>query len=270
MKKRVFILALLMLLSAVCLSSCKQETAYETYTNAYNKTVSLTDFDMTVDGEVKISTCGVTYTMPINGVIKMIKDDEEKSIMMDMTMATSIMDMEMTIGIIYDGEWAYINTVGTKSKKQLTYDKIEEVLANRKKVELSESDFEGVEFTKENGRKSATLTISGDTLKNSMLEALSSKMNDNGNEFWENLTMDDIELTPFINEEGYLDETDIKGAASFSADLVGTGAETEVSVVFDFSVTYNNIGEPVSISAPEDADDYTVAESAEDFSGILG
>lgn len=57
----------------------------------------------------------------------------------------------------------------------------------------------------------------------------------------------------------------------FSVDMnvdFGTGENTGISINYNLITTYNNIGKPVSVRVPEDADEYTDITSQTDSSGL--
>lgn len=118
LKKTAFVLAILMILSVTCLSSCQKETAYETYVNAYNKTAELTAnyYDATMSGEIEVILDGETYTAPIDGSIKRTKDSNGIPII-DEELTSSYMGKEISLDFVYANGWAYINYLGIKTKK---------------------------------------------------------------------------------------------------------------------------------------------------------
>lgn len=261
MKKTTFILAVLMVLSTVCLSSCQKETAYETYISAYNKTNALTDYDMVISGEIEFQLTD-TYTALFN-LNKKRTSDNEGNPMVGINITYSLSGEEETAGMVYAKGWVY--NKGKKIKKQITYDEAKESLGDIEIAALSENNFKNVEFTNENGKKTATLIVSADSSKNLVFN-LSSIILSDFEENIEFLSVGDIELTLCINENGYIDEYDTVFTVNSNLDL-GIGMKIEVPIDYKLKITYNDIGELVSVSVPEDADDYTDITSKTDLYG---
>lgn len=271
MRKTALILAAFIILT-VCLSSCETETAYETYYNAYTKTAVLNDVDMTLSGEYMVTVAGITYTIPLTANIKAAKDSEGNPVL-DITATYTSMNFEITAKCVYSDGWIYIDIFGQKYKKRIVYNEISAAFADINAITVCESNFENVEFINKNGKKTAAINIPGDSMKGINLEYINKAMEFAGEESIEkddlaDLTINDLLYTFSINKDGYIDEHNVM----FTMDVkLDSGEDEKVDYSIDFNNTYvlNNIEEPISVSAPENTDEYIDFDSYMDISDYL-
>lgn len=279
MKKRILSLVLIVaaVMSLFSLTSCKQKTTYEIVSEAINKTMSLESVDLDFDEFAKTTTeilgKSVNLTVESDHEMKIVGFDSEDSKFEDSSV-TTVSGQAVRSETYYDGEYYYVDSNGSKEKIDGDSDNGEmlNVVNNIKTLimHIPEKLLTEIELKENEDEKTKILEleISDEDFEeifedyiDLQLDLINKQYDDQfGDLKLKNVTNGKISLV--INDEGYLESYTVSSKIIFYMEFSSGGRKYDVRIAVDneSSFKFNNLGKSVSISAPDDIDDYKLQE----------
>jgi hypothetical protein len=256
MKKRVFALCLsvILILSALMLTSCERVTAYALVSGAMKKTQALDSMDADVTMKMSVDVMGISTEVPMTFHVKAAGLKTDKPIMAaDMTM--SMMGFDMTTNLYSEGEYFYVTSMGENMKMKIgelteDYDVMGDIADTVK--ELPEDLLKDVEaVNNDDGTKTVSVTIPDDAFASIYKELLESTGESaaGGSEITD-VAVSNAKADITVSKEGYI--AVYKLAFDMSMTVDGEQATSKM----DMTVNYKNPGTAVTVTAPEGYQDF--------------
>lgn len=253
------LLALLLIASLPLFVSCKK-SAYQTFTDAYEKYSALDSIDAKMDIKMKMEMTGATFEMPMSYNIK-ASGIKTQNPVFNADTTVSMLGMEMNLDVYSDGEYYYVSMMNQKVKINADnqesvseYNVIEDM--DTLIIELPEELFENQVFVvNPDGTKSLELAVSGEKF-NELYSDFAKELADSAAEGLEygDLSFEDIKIKLTVNKDGYLSEYDLSFVMNMSMSMMGT--EVLAKITTDCPIDINNPGKEVIVTPPEDLDSY--------------
>lgn len=250
MMKRI--LAVLMSTAMVLsLAACSQETAKtpeEIYDEAILKSQSLDaldgDMEMSMDMDMGGMTLGMSMTADLQ--MKKVSDTEAE---LAMVMGTNVLGQEVKMEEYFKDGYLYMNDgMGTKVKAPFEYSEVSSQVAMN--TATSRDFMDKLEMTEdENGNYVFNYTIAQDKINDYLadaMEGMDELLGDTGS-----LNIGEMTGTCIIDK----DYNVLSDKVHMVMDMSVEGQE--VSMTIDVSITYNAVGDAVTVTFPDDLDSYT-------------
>lgn len=269
MKKiSVILVATLIFVSVFSFSSCNESlteklTAFGVYSNAMAKQKALDSFeaDMTVNMDMDISIMD-TYIERVSLTYNMKAANLKGTAPVasaDMTM--SVMGMNAGVNIYTDGSYTYIDSMGVKMKLDPDSEEAEDynVLdsVGDLAADFTEDFFESAEFSvNEDGTKTIKMTLTQEHLEKYLPDIIKNVADSQENVDLENVSISDVQYEAVIAENGYFSKINLVFDMEIEIDALGTGDPYTLTAQVEYSIDYKNPGAEVTVTAPEDLDEY--------------
>ena len=275
MKKRIvsLFLALVVLCAGVMLTACNDETGTppdtvaqksvsEVINEAMKKTSDLDAMAATMKMEMNMAMEGMTMSVPITAEIK-AKDMQGDNAVASILITMSMFGQEINMEIYQEGQWAYVVMEDMKYKadvKDLEGELDYANSANDMLKEIPEELLKDVELVKaEDGSQTATIAFTAEKFAEIYEELIATANSETGTETEEVKISEPVVKITVAN--GYVTVCDI--AFTLDAAVEGINTTTEVKA----TLTYENPGEPVTITPPEGYQDFE--EMDDDLLGLV-
>ena len=255
MKKLTSIaLAIVMIASVMLLTACGGKSAYQIYTEAFEKTKALESAEFTSSLTASFEKGGEQQSMTVNTKAKTVGIKNENPV--------SLGEVECTINgatvknDVYNADGtAYVNIGGTEKEKMdiASDDALMFNLSSMMKkliVSFTEDDLKDVPAVKnEDGTFTIDFVLTPDRAKELYADAYDSfvRFTSDGKGNDATVTFTDAKVSVKINAEGYI--------SSFGFEFVMTSGESG-DVTGSAKVEFINPGTEVTADAPEDIGDY--------------
>lgn len=258
MKKKRFGLLLLALVLCLCMSSLSGCTpdVYEQYVQAAAKTNALGQMDADVNMEMSMGIAGSTFQTTVSGTMK--ADHSGGSPVMDMALNMALLGQSIDMHVYYADGVAYYDAQGTKYKMALPIDQLKEQTdqVSTQILQFDESAILKSMATSEKEGSRYRVTVSADAIQSYLKDAMGSTMqNSDSSSLVDlnsmNLQFSDVDVSFLIGKDGYIHEQTLQFTCTADMDAMSSGVMTgEMEMTYDATVTYNNPGQPVTITAP--------------------
>lgn len=260
MKKRIvsLFLVLVVLCSGMMLAGCEEKDKEKTpstddkstalvINEALNKNANLDSMSAVMKMEIDMESEGMTMSLPITANIK-AKNLKSDNAITFVDMKTSVLGQEIALEMYQEGQWAYIVMDDVKYKSSIENLQGEADYANTAKnmlKEIPEDILKDVKLVKaEDGSQTATIYFSEEKFLEIYDSLIKDAVSQAGTET-ENLKISDMTSTITI-ANGFVTVHEI--AFKMDATVEDISFTTEVKV----TLTYENIGQEVTITPPED------------------
>lgn len=265
--KRIIAIALTLVMAfslVFAFSSCgkkeeeKKQTAYEVYTAALNKNNELDSYELAIDMKMSVAADGVSTDIPMSYDIK-VAGAKSGSPVYSAEMKMSMAGMTFTVPMYFDGNYLYTEMFGEKMKESAENSDLDlESFTTLASKLQSEEAFNGVTVTEnEDGTKSMEIAMnSGDFNEayGAFMDALLGSLGEELNGVGVSTTVDNAKSIVTVNKDGYIEKVAFKGDIKLTMTVEGENSEMTISL--DVNSEYRNIGETVTVTAPEDLDSY--------------
>lgn len=220
---------------------------------ASQKSSELTSFDM----DMKMTLSGTLGENEINipltaKIICEAKDEENLNMYVNMTASMSGITINSEIYLVDD--IIYIDVFGMKLKEAATKENLDDLDMddNQLTFPVTFTDDMLKEAVIEEDEKNLNVSVVIDSaLLNDYIKAQCGSMFEQIYDETIDYTISDVNMSFVVNEENYISHCTIDASVTITADDVSQTFDVEIEM------TYNNPGQPVTVSAPEDADSYT-------------
>ncbi|HBL84583.1 MAG: hypothetical protein A2Y17_05990 [Clostridiales bacterium GWF2_38_85] len=230
------------------------EFNYDDYLAAYTKTSELKEFNVDTDMTIALSVDDEDMNIAISGNVLYDNTSDNVTAFADLTMI--MLGVEIASPVYYADGYAYQETSGVKMKSQIPFE--EAVTATIKLDEIAKTEYTDVTGEVIDGITYYTLTMDTSALTEDEIASMTSML-----EMFAGGVLSDINFTEASTvigiKDGYV--VDQKMSVAFTAisedsiDETST-VQTEVSVSTVASLAYNNPGEEVTITPPENLNEY--------------
>ncbi len=265
MKKKIVSLFLIiaLLCATVVFTACEDEndsakTDAEIINEAIEKTGALNEISASMKMDFTMEAEGVSLTFPISAQIKGKNLDSDDDMIYSMKMSMSMMGQKMDMEMYQEGQWAYMVMNGEKYKTKTADIEESNYSADTQAMleGLPEEALKDVKLEKnDDGSQTAKFTIPGEKFDDAYKKAFDSFMGAGGmGAAMPEMEMPDVNVALTL-ENGYVTEYDMSFAIEM--DIEGTKVSADVKV----ELTYENPGEPVTITPPEGYEDFEVVGS---------
>ena len=265
--KRIISLVLVLCMLFMCgiLVSCETQSTFQVISTALDNTQALDYMDATMEMEINMESQGTTMSIPMTADIKAnnLKSDNP---VMSTEISMSMLGMTVDMKMYQEGEWAYYDALGMKYKTKITeetseYDYTDDV--DSMVQDLPEELFENIELVKgEDGSLTVTVAIPDEQFADIYDDYIDSLNSTTGYEDGD-ITVTDAKVSITVKDE-YLSVYDM--SFNMNIDIAGVSSAAEVTA----KVTYNNLGEKVTVTPPDGYKDYEEMDPNDMLGGDLG
>ncbi len=256
MKKFVsWFLALVVLCTGVMMTGCDNgkpasgsadKSVAAVIKDAVKKNEDLDAMSAEMKMQMEMATEGMTMSIPITAKIK-AKNLKSDNVISSVNMTTSMLGQEMAMEMYQEGQWAYVVMDDVKYKASLEDMEGEmDYAASAKNMlqEIPEDLLKDVKLVKaEDGSQTATVNFPGEKFSEVYSEIVGDVLAETGTEIGETKISNAVVTITVAN--GFVTVYDV----AFSVDMTvaGVSSTTKAKV----TVTYENLGQDVTVTPPE-------------------
>lgn len=248
--KKLLSLGLGLLLICGCTSAATgSQSPYELYSEALSRVQNETKMEMNMTSSISMAMNEETVDMVMDINMKMDQSDQANPVLA-MTMDMDMLGETIGMAAYYQDGMYYMDMLGEKMAVEMPFDEalgqVEDMSSDTE--EFTEADFEGAEYTEQNGNHVISLKMSQETIDELTAQALEqASLSDVGDA---SIEYGDIVSTITIDSNGDLVSTDLQMPMTFTID--GQTLTMDMGVKVD----YVAFGDQVVIEMP-DFSDYT-------------
>ena len=232
--------------------------------------------DMDIQAKLSQSSQGVTVDIGLGGNVKVMSEQGSNQCLADLVITA--MGENISVSLYMDDSYTYVNMLGMKIKSALEdsddQDGLLDKLDGMTLSELGEMDKYLLDSSAEekDGRQLLSFTISGSGLTEEMGDLLAGGLEEFGVSLPSDILdsdsmhteISDILLKTEINPEGLLDKITLDTAVVMTGNTSSSlNLESQIEVVIktalDIEMKFNNPGQTVVITPPDDLDTYVDA-----------
>ncbi len=260
LKKLVFIAAILSLIMLI--TGCGT-SIYQEYTDASNKMSELTAVAGSIEYNINVQAEGITVSLPIKADYKArISGDSISEMTMDLS--TELLGQDITYSAYLFGDYMYMDIEGMKIKQPYSDSEAKSFeSAIMSQLTLNEEILNEASRTVEDGVVSVSVTFNGNVVKDQLFDLFGDIVSDSlGTDVDESQTnLSDVEMKYSIDKNGYMTSNGLKFSVTQTTEETG-----DVSIDLDMTMTVDNPGEEVEITAPQNLDEYVESTGIADDS----
>lgn len=244
-------------------------SAFETLKSATEAMEALQCADLNLDVNLKMSMPGTSMEIGVKGHVQI-----ESSTKFRADITETVAGQEIPLSLYRDGAYTYTDMMGMKVKSPVDDNLAEDAL----NFEFKEEYFKKLELTETDGIRTLTMSVDPDKvlglLKSLMNSDLMDSLGDMGidtdteSENEPDLRVLGIELTAKLGGDNLIREASgtVSLVLAYEMPSVADPESTissEMQLDVNMSVTINNPGQAVTVTPPEDLDQYTEAPGAD-------
>lgn len=234
----------------------KTLTAEEIYKTAAKKNQDATTTDMSIDMKMDMTADGESLSM--NTSMRAMADmTDENNIKLGVSSVTSIPEMGDTeVNYAYIKDTIYVDAAGIKYKSAVTPEVAESIMGNATANEMLDADvIKDAELTKDGDDNIITFKFDNSVYNDILSESMGDMTEVSGISY----ELKDMTGTAVIDSDYNLKSIKVTMSAVMANSEAGaeTGGAQSMEMTLEMNITINSIGEPVSISAPSDIENYT-------------
>jgi hypothetical protein len=262
MKKTMKLLALATAILLLCaaLTACGKPTTYEVVSEAVDQTLALDGMSATmeINMDMEMASLGTSVEIPMTTTIKASGLQSDAPVILT-TVSMSLMGMNMDTTTYIEGDYMYMSVMGGNYKVKVEdtseYDGMSDV-DNLIKA-LPEALLSEIVATENaDGTKTVKVSVPDEMLSNIYSELISQvQASAAEGATITTCTIADAEVEITIDENGYISVYDMSFLMDFNMSI--EGMSMDVSTDVDVKVTYENPGEPVTVTPPAGYQDFT-------------
>ncbi len=255
-----FLNVALALLLCVALTACGKPTTYEVVSEAVDKTLALDGMSATMEMNMnmEMASMGTTVEIPMTTTVKASGLQSDDPVILT-TVSMTLMGINMDTTTYIEGDYMYMSVMGENYKVKMEdmseYDGMSDVdnLIKALPEELL-SEIAATEHA--DGTKTVKVSVPDDML-NTIYSELISQVQASAAEgaTITTCTITDAEVEITIDKNGYISIYDMSFLMDFGMSV--EGISMDVSTDVDVKVTYENPGEPVTVTPPAGYQDFT-------------
>lgn len=234
----------------------KTLTAEEIYKTAAKKNQDATTTDMSIDMKMDMTADGESLSMNMS-MRAMADMTDENNIKLGASSVTSIPEMGDTeVNYAYIKDTIYVDAAGIKYKSAVTPEVAESIMGNATANEMLDADvIKDAELTKDGDDNIITFKFDNSIYNDILSESMGDMTEVSGISY----ELKDMTGTAVIDSDYNLKSIKVTMSAVMTNSEAGaeTGGAQSMEMTLEMNITINSIGEPVSISAPSDIENYT-------------
>ena len=233
--------------------TAKELDPLELYTQASEKSRELQDMEMTIDMQMKLMQGEESLDIGSKMDMK-IKGNGTDTMEYYTDSVTTLMEQEISSTMFYKDGYYYMDTMGQKYK--YAYD-VQQLMAQvEESISASAPEISGIQNIAAEEKDGTTiLTFDVDPSQmNAYVENALGALGDASQTG--SVEIQKVSGTCTVGSEGYFTTTDLN--MSFSMDIQGTAVDVEATAASSIS----NVGDQVTISYPEDLNEYTEVDAS--------
>lgn len=249
----VMLTAAMVLSLAACGGGGSSKDAKTIYDEASKKTAELTSMDMTSVINMDMKQGEESINMKMDMDMK-IADMNNEKMRYSATGTTTMMDQNMEMSMYYENGYYYIDSMGQKIKYAMDLTAMMEQVKQTTEGANVQSDYlKDIKSKKDGDNQVLTFTVDAAKM-DSYVQDIMGDMGTN----MEGVTYSIKEASgeAVVNKDGYFTSAKMK----MTLEMTMNG-ET-VSMAMDVDSIYNNIGQAVEVTAPDDLDSYTEVDAS--------
>lgn len=239
--------------SAKAEDTAKELDPLELYTQASEKSRELQDMEMTIDMQMKLMQGEESLDIGSKMDMK-IKGNGTDTMEYYTDSVTTLMEQEISSTMFYKDGYYYMDTMGQKYK--YAYDVQQLMEQVEESISASAPEISGIQNIAAEEKDGTTiLTFDVDPSQmNAYVENALGALGDASQTG--SVEIQKVSGTCTVGSEGYFTTTDLN--MSFSMDIQGTAVDVEATAASSIS----NVGDQVTISYPEDLNEYTEVDAS--------
>lgn len=233
--------------------TAKELDPLELYTQASEKSRELQDMEMTIDMQMKLMQGEESLDIGSKMDMK-IKGNGTDTMEYYTDSVTTLIEQEISSTMFYKDGYYYMDTMGQKYK--YAYD-VQQLMAQvEESISASAPEISGIQNIAAEEKDGTTiLTFDVDPSQmNAYVENALGALGDASQTG--SVEIQKVSGTCTVGSEGYFTTTDLN--MSFSMDIQGTAVDVEATAASSIS----NVGDQVTISYPEDLNEYTEVDAS--------
>lgn len=233
--------------------TAKELDPLELYTQASEKSRELQDMEMTIDMQMKLMQGEESLDIGSKMDMK-IKGNGTDTMEYYTDSVTTLMEQEISSTMFYKDGYYYMDTMGQKYK--YAYDVQQLMEQVEESISASAPEISGIQNIAAEEKDGTTiLTFDVDPSQmNAYVENALGALGDASQTG--SVEIQKVSGTCTVGSEGYFTTTDLN--MSFSMDIQGTAVDVEATAASSIS----NVGDQVTISYPEDLNEYTEVDAS--------
>ncbi len=233
--------------------TAKELDPLELYTQASEKSRELQDMEMTIDMQMKLMQGEESLDIGSKMDMK-IKGNGTDTMEYYTDSVTTLMEQEISSTMFYKDGYYYMDTMGQKYK--YAYDVQQLMEQVEESISASAPEINGIQNIAAEEKDGTTiLTFDVDPSQmNAYVENALGALGDASQTG--SVEIQKVSGTCTVGSEGYFTTTDLN--MSFSMDIQGTAVDVEATAASSIS----NVGDQVTISYPEDLNEYTEVDAS--------
>ncbi len=244
--------------SAATTTTAAKPDAWALFKTAAEKSGALTSVNADYTVKVKVEVEGSAIATNISGNVKSSGEGDARKAAVTGTM--EMLGQSVPMASYYADGFSYAETLGMKIKTPVSYEDFagEAGYSFADTDEMNETDFKSAAVTEENGLTKIALPMS-----EALAKKLAGTAAESAAEGLGETKFTDFKAVFVIDAAGYLSEMTVDCTASVTMDLsdpTGSGdesaAQQEMTMVINMAMKYVNPGEEVTVTLPENLDEY--------------
>ena len=244
--------------SATTTTTAAKPDAWALFKTAAEKSGALTSVNADYTVKVKVEVEGSAIATNISGNVKSSGEGDARKAAVTGTM--EMLGQSVPMASYYADGFSYAETLGMKIKTPVSYEDFagEAGYSFADTDEMNETDFKSAAVTEENGLTKIALPMS-----EALAKKLAGTAAESAAEGLGETKFTDFKAVFVIDAAGYLSEMTVDCTASVTMDLsdpTGSGdesaAQQEMTMVINMAMKYVNPGEEVTVTLPENLDEY--------------
>lgn len=244
--------------SAATTTTAAKPDAWALFKTAAEKSGALTSVNADYTVKVKVEVEGSAIATNISGNVKSSGEGDARKAAVTCTM--EMLGQSVPMASYYADGFSYAETLGMKIKTPVSYEDFagEAGYSFADTDEMNETDFKSAAVTEENGLTKIALPMS-----EALAKKLAGTAAESAAEGLGETKFTDFKAVFVIDAAGYLSEMTVDCTASVTMDLsdpTGSGdesaAQQEMTMVINMAMKYVNPGEEVTVTLPENLDEY--------------
>lgn len=230
-------------------SSSDQQKLYQLYSAAYAKTTALKSIDADFSLVMNMSMSGQSSSANCSGNVKETMNGGDIKALVHESLQGS--GESQTFDAYYANGYMYISTNGQKVKGKVDVSSFEsQTSVSLSSKDLTEKDFQYAKSSVSNGYTTITMNLSGDSAGSILGSSLNESSQNSKNNY------SDITVEVVITPDGYLKSLLIKCNVTETISTSSSTTPSDLKMDMTVKYTYNNPGQPVTITAPSDLNSY--------------
>lgn len=253
--------------SSASSSSSAQLKPYEVYMTSSQKMKELTSTDSDFSVDLQITSSGSSMSTKSTGNVKAVLNGTDTKYLVHQS--SQILGTTVDSDSYYADGYFYIAASGQKVKEKMDLTSFlnQEQGQSLLSATYSENDFDSASITADNGDTTIQTVIPAADAQKIVDSVVKNALSELGDSQSVQFQYSDVHLVTVVGSDGYMKSSNVKCSVTMTIPGItqsGTdsAATMEMKMDMDVSNTYNNPGQPVTVTPPSDLSSYQEIDPA--------